>query len=181
MCCLFFCFQPPLGSKRSEDFPRKASSLSFSVSTFFSLFLQLLYSENTRENTQVSSGRRKGHGVRTVGPIFLLRARLASSASVVWSVRPVLTARGSPPETWSPSAFPFREQSGRSCMRQAHDVTGGFSARPPKPWDGQSASISKLQPCHSSRGGSRDRAHAGQLRLWGGCAALQEQNRQRGS
>lgn len=39
MCCLFFCFLPPLGSKRSEDFPRKASSLSFSVSTFFSLFL----------------------------------------------------------------------------------------------------------------------------------------------
>lgn len=38
MCCLFFCFLPPLCSKRSENFPRKASSLFFSVNLFLSVF-----------------------------------------------------------------------------------------------------------------------------------------------
>lgn len=38
MCCLFFCFLPPLCSKRSEDFPRKASSLFFSVNFFLFVF-----------------------------------------------------------------------------------------------------------------------------------------------
>lgn len=115
------------------------------LGTFFSLCLRLPYSDNTRENTRVSLGKGKGRSVRTVGPIFLLKVRLASSVLVVWSVRLMLTARGSPRRDVEPSAFPLESKAICSCMWQAHDVTGGFAAHPPKPRGGESASISKLQ------------------------------------
>lgn len=54
MCCLFFCFLSPLCSKRSEDFPRKTSSLS--VSTYFSLFLTVYDLEIPRNMTRVFLG-----------------------------------------------------------------------------------------------------------------------------
>lgn len=70
------------------------------------------------------------------------------------------------PQGVEPVCLPARSKAGRSGMRQAHDVTRGLLCSPTEAL-GALPPIPKLQPCHSSRGGSRDRAHAGQLRLWG--------------